>query len=324
MIAQWLWPAPLAGDLGMLTVALALDLVLPQLPSRFHPVAWMGTLIGGLEKLAPRSGKLGQSAAGAAIAFAIPALLGLGAALTGWGLHKTAVPLYVGLGGLLLMCTFTVRGLTRAGTATAAALTNADLVGARENLRSLVSRERSELSPSQAAGAAVESVAENSTDSFIAPWLYFALFGLAGAFAYRAINTLDSMIGYHGHYEFLGKASARLDDVMNYVPARLSAPLMLLAGALLGLPARRGWRVMRRDSGLTASPNAGWTMSAMAGLLGVRLEKTDQYTLGAEFPEPSAAHIRRAIAVVHVLALLGLIVTIAVLAARHALIGVSG
>ena len=96
--------------------------------------------------------------------------------------------------------------------------------------------------------AAIESAAENTTDSYVGPWLAFALFGLPGAVAYRALNTLDSMIGYRGRYEHLGKASARLDDLANLAPARLSALLMLAAGALRRLPARRGWH--------TASPRS--------------------------------------------------------------------
>ena len=116
--------------------------------------------------------------------------------------------------------------------------------------------------------AAIESVAENTTDSYIAPWLAFAILGVPGAMAYRAINTLDSILGHRGPLEYLGKASARLDDVVNLVPARLSALLLLIAGSLCRLPVRRGWQTMLRDQSLTASPNAGWTMSAMAGLLG--------------------------------------------------------
>jgi adenosylcobinamide-phosphate synthase len=114
----------------------------------------------------------------------------------------------------------------------------------------------------------------------VAPLLFFACFGVPGALAYRAVNTLDAMIGYHGRYEYLGKASARLDDLLNLVPARLTAALLLVAGALLGHDVRRGWRILRRDGGRTESPNAGRPMAAMAGLLGVRLEKQGHYRLG--------------------------------------------
>ena len=111
-----------------------------------------------------------------------------------------------------------------------------------------MSRDTRTLAPPLVAMAAIESVAENTTESFVGPWMAFALFGLPGAFACRAINTLDSMIGYRGRYEHLGKAAARLDDLVNLVPARLSALLMLVAGRLFcALPAGRGWRITLRD-----------------------------------------------------------------------------
>jgi adenosylcobinamide-phosphate synthase len=128
----------------------------------------------------------------------------------------------------------------------------------------------------------------------VAPLFYFALLGLPGAVAYRAVNTLDAMIGYRGRYEYLGKASARLDDALNFVPARLTALLLVIAGALSGLGAARGWRVLRRDGGATESPNAGRPMAAMAGLLGVVLEKPGHYRLGAPGAAPDAAAIHAA------------------------------
>ena len=169
--------------------------------------------------------------------------------------------------------------------------------------------------------ATIESVAENTTDSYIAPWLAFAILGVPGAMANRAINTLDSMLGHRGPLEYLGKASARLDDVVNLVPARLSALLLLIAGSLCRLPERRGWQTMLRDQSLTASPNAGWTMSAMAGLLGARLEKVGHYCLGQEMPEPDADDISKAVRIGERAAALALFLALGLLAARHAILG---
>ena len=107
----------------------------------------------------------------------------------------------------------------------------------------LVSRDSSQLTTQQATAATVESVSENMTDSFLGPWIAFALFGLPGAVAYRAINTLDSMVGYHGEYEYLGKAAARLDDLVNLIPARLNGLLLVLGSAFLpGQRAAGAWR----------------------------------------------------------------------------------
>ena len=170
---------------------------------------------------------------------------------------------------------------------------------ARYELRSLVSRDAAALDQSLASAAAIESVAENTTDSYIGPWLAFALLGLPGAFAFRAVNTLDSMIGYRGRYEYLGKASARLDDAMNLIPARISAAMMLAAGALCRLPAGRGWRWALTGRRLTASPNAGWTIGAMSGLLGVALEKSGHYRIGEGLREPGPGHIGASIRVAY-------------------------
>ena len=173
------------------------------------------------------------------------------------------------------------------------------------------SRNVDEITLEQATAATVESVSENLTDSIIGPWLAFALFGLPGAFAYRAVNTLDSMIGYHGRYEFLGKASARLDDLVNLIPARLTALLLLLGSFCLpGQRATGAWRIMWRDHARTASPNAGWTMSCMAGALGVALEKPGHYRLGDATRALQPEDITRALQSMALVAAFGLALAI--------------
>src|SRR5206468_2954454 len=147
------------------------------------------------------------------------------------------------------------------------------------------------------ASAAVESVAENLTDALVAPVCFYLVFGLAGAAAYRAVNTADAMLGYRdGSLEWFGKLAARLDDVLNFVPARLAA-LGLVAGAVAaGEDARGALRMLRRDGALTASPNAGRTMAAMAGALGLTLGKRGAYRLGEGRP-PTAGDVARAVRV---------------------------
>ena len=133
----------------------------------------------------------------------------------------------------MLKSTFSVRMLHQAAARVRSALAIGDMSQARHGLQSLVSRDSTQLSPELATAAAVESVSENMADSILGPWLFFALFGLPGAVAYRAVNTLDSMIGYRGEYEFLGKVSARLDDLLNLIPARLTGLLVVLASSFL-------------------------------------------------------------------------------------------
>jgi adenosylcobinamide-phosphate synthase len=165
----------------------------------------------------------------------------------------------------------------------------------------------------------VESVAENTTDSFIAPWIAFAIFGLPGALAYRVINTLDAMIGYHGKYEYLGKASARLDDVLNLVPARISAIIIVLVSPLRAHSARRAFAVMSKEGSSTESPNAGLTMAAMAGALGIELEKTGHYTLGTGFRQPTSVDIMESVRVMQWVAFIGFCFTLLILMVHYAI-----
>jgi adenosylcobinamide-phosphate synthase len=276
-----------------LALAAALDAAVGEYPSAVHPVVWMGWLIGALERRAPRAGAAAQLAFGAAMAIAVPALFAGGA----WGLLAVSgahPALRLLLAALLLKSTFAVRALGRAAGEVRGALQAGDLAAGRLGLRALCSRDASALDEGQVAAAAVESVAENLSDSFVAPLFWFAVAGVSGAVAYRAVNTLDASIGYHGRYEWLGKAAARLDDLANLVPARLTAGLLLLAGALAGGDARRGARILRRDGGRTESPNAGRPMAAMAGLLGVELAKPGHYRLGDALGPVGAPALARA------------------------------
>jgi adenosylcobinamide-phosphate synthase len=186
-----------------------------------------------------------------------------------------------------------VRELVQAAERVRVPLETGDIAAARAALRDLVSRDATRLDTGLVSAAAIESLAENANDAIVAPWLAFVVAGLPGAYAYRAINTLDAMVGYHGRYEYLGKPAARCDDLLNLVPARLTA-IFLIGGALLEGTAQSAWRTMLRDHTATASPNASWPMAATAGALQVRLEKTDHYVLGGDFRPPRAADIAAA------------------------------
>ena len=144
---------------------------------------------------------------------------------------------------------------------------------------------------------------------------------MPGAVAYRAVNTLDSMLGFRGPNEYLGKAAARLDDLVNFIPARLSALLLLASGAVMGLSVTRAWRGMLRDQRITESPNAGWTMGAAAWLLGIELEKPGHYRLGQGLRDPQAGDIAAVTRLSGYTAALGALLAIGVLTARHAIVG---
>ena len=201
----------------------------------------------------------------------------------------------LGIGmGCLLKPMFAIRRLLEAGAQVQAALENGDLNEARRLVAwHLVSRDTSQLSEGQVVSAVIESLAENLTDSFFAPLMAFVVGGLPLAWFYRFTNTADAMIGYHTpRYEYLGKFAARLDDVLNWIPARLAALSLVAAAALLRANAAGAWKTMAAQHGCTSSPNAGWTMAAMAGALDARLEKVGYYVLdgGGSLPGPADIH----------------------------------
>jgi adenosylcobinamide-phosphate synthase len=226
-------------------------------------------------------------------------VLWVAAGLGRWGFVVEAVA---------LSCCLSMRGLWRAAAGIATSLEAGDLADARAALSfHLVSRPTAELDGGEVAAAAVESVAENLTDSIVAPALMYLVFGLPGAALYRAVNTADAMIGYRdGALEHFGKLAARADDVLNFVPARVAALAIVLAALVTRAAPARAWRIAWRDHRRTASPNAGWTMAAMAGALGVRLVKRGAYTLG-DGPLPAPSDIRRSLAVMAAAAVIVLV-----------------
>lgn len=278
-------------DLTLLA-ALGLDALVGEPPARLHPVVWIGRSITWLVRGIPFGSPRREFGYGLLLAGGLPAAW----AAAAWALVRAvdarSRPLGFALRAWLLKTTFAVRDLDGAGRRVAAPLAAGDLGAARAAVAMLVSRPVAGLDAWHVASAAVESVAEGTTDAFAGPWLSYAVAGLPGAVAYRVVNTLDSMIGYHGRYERAGRASARLDDLLNLLPARVSGLCVVLGAG--GADARRAWRAMRRDRRLTESPNAGWPMAAMAGALGVVLEKPGHYRLNAGAREPGPADIGRA------------------------------
>jgi len=264
----------------ILLIALAIDLAFGETPNSWHPVAWLGKLIALETKRAPRRGKLIQLVFGIVIVLLTVGAITAPMYFSILYLQELHWLLYVILAGVLLKFTFSLRGLRQAVATVKGFLAQDKIAEARTSLRSLVSRDTADLNKTQLVSATVESVAENSCDSFVAPLFYFLLFGVPGAIAYRIINTFDAMIGYRGEWEHLGKFAARLDDVANFIPARITALIIVLAAWICRKDMSGAWQIMLRDRKKTPSPNAGWTMSAIAGALGVQLEKAGHYKLG--------------------------------------------
>jgi adenosylcobinamide-phosphate synthase len=296
--------------IAVLLLAVALDLAFGDPPNRFHPVAWLGRALSAGRRWLCRGSPGRLFANGALVTLGVAALAGL----AGWLVEALAFRLgHVGLvlDALALSSLLSLRGLAAAARRVAEALERGDLAAARAAVgRDLVSRPTAGLGAGQVASAAVESIAENLTDSFLAPVCFFLVGGLAGAAVYRAVNTADAMFGYReGALEHFGKVAARLDDLVNLVPARLAGTAIVAGAALIGENARHALAVLRSDRGRTASPNAGWTMAAMAGALGVTLEKPGAYRLG-DGPPPGARDIARSIRVLVAASAIGVLTSI--------------
>jgi adenosylcobinamide-phosphate synthase len=171
-----------------------------------------------------------------------------------------------------------LRSLDAESNAVVRSLERGDIETARSQLSMIVGRDTAHLDEPEILRAVIETVSENMSDGIVAPLLYLALLGPAGMAAYKAVNTLDSMVGYKDErYRDLGWASARLDDVLNFVPARMSALLVWIAAALTGMNVLRSFRITLRDANSQPSPNSGWPEAAFAGALGVRLGGTNVY-----------------------------------------------
>lgn len=277
-------------------LALLIDLLFGDFPNRFHPTAWMGNLIAFLSRFRPHQRPTAELLSGGLLMLLGLALVGGIGALLAWLFAFLPMPLNWMTTALMLKTTFSLRGLDRAAREVQTELETGDLPEARRLLAwHLVSRHTGQLTESQVAAAAIESVAENASDSLVAPLFFFAMGGLPLALAYRFANTADAMLGYHDtEREWYGKIPARLDDLLNLIPARLTGLLLVCAAFLSGSSGQKAWKIMWRDLYLTPSPNAGVPMSAMAGALSIELEKIGHYRLGAGLNQPQPADLRRA------------------------------
>jgi adenosylcobinamide-phosphate synthase len=289
--ADWL-PRGLSGAVTVLT-AFAIDHIVGEPPPSWHPVVWIGralSVTGAPWPLASPSSAfvrgLAVWLAGAAVSMALAAMAcGVIAHLANLGNIPWPKLIAAALLGVLLKPLFAWRLLHDEVAAVERALADG-LAAGREQLRRLVSRDTADLTATEIRESAIETLAENLNDSLIAPLFWFVLGGLPGAALYRFANTADAMWGYRGRWEWAGKWAARADDVLSYLPARLTA-------ALLAIAALRRPRGLRREARLTPSPNGGWPMAMLALALNVRLSKRGVYVLHAEGREAAAEHSAR-------------------------------
>jgi len=287
----------LATLVAVLTLALLIDLTLGEPPEKIHLTVWIGTLVEFLRARMKSKGLNIEKLNGILLASFVVGLFAISGYFTLLIIRQyIGLVVYVIAAAFFLKQTFAIKSMEHHTVPIATAIEKRDIEIARGLLQHIVRRDTKNLSEQQVISGAVESIAEGTVDGITSVIFYFVLAGVPSAIAFRAISTLDSMVGYKDQeYANLGWFSARLDTIANYIPARLTALLMVLAAWLSGESWKNAYRILSRDKGKTDSLNAGWSMSTMAGALGVQLEKPNCYMLGDANEELTPRHITRAL-----------------------------
>ncbi len=278
-------------SIEVLVLAIAMDILFGEPPGILHPVVWMGKGIRSIQGLASKfKDKKFYGMLMVAAMTGTSFLAGMLVVSTQFILPRTIALLLM---AYFLKSTFSFRMLLTSGKRIMTGLVSGHPDVARDDLKALVSRDTAGMDEPHMASAVIESVSENFVDTILSPLFFYLILGLPGALAYKAVNTLDSMVGYRNkEFVELGWGSARFDDILNWIPARLSL-IFIVAGAVFTGSPVNAIRTCLKDSGYTSSPNSGWPMASTAGALGVRLEKQGHYVLGGDFSLPVAADITR-------------------------------
>lgn len=306
-----------------LTTAYFLDLLLGDPPKLPHPVRWIGRLVSWAESIFLDNGASSNQQRVAGFACWICVIVGVTSAtlfVTGLAFQVSELLADLVVIWLAYSCLAT-RSLHRESQHVMQALDQGMPDEARRRLALIVSRDTEQLDDREIIRAVIETVAENISDGIVAPLVYLSLGGLLGGMLYKAVNTMDSMLGYmNDRYRHFGWFAARADDLANWVPARLTGALILLAAIPLKLDWRSSWHVMRCDARKMKSPNAGYPECAAAGALGVQLGGANRYfgrmvskpTLGDPRRELSAAVYRSMIRLLYVTSFLALLLSLAI------------
>ena len=262
-------------SLFALLIGFGIDLLVGDPHSIPHPVVGIGKLISflekGLRRLFPKTDG-GEIAAGGVLWVLVAVICTVLPAGILFLCHRISPWLRLTVESIMCWQILATKSLKDESMKVYMALESGDLEESRHAVSMIVGRDTARLDDAGVTRAAVETVAENTSDGVVAPMLFLALGGAPLGFLYKAVNTMDSMLGYvEPPYKNIGLIPAKMDDAANFLPSRLSALLMIAAGFLLGLDGKNGWRVFRRDRFNHASPNSAQTESVCAGLLGVRL-----------------------------------------------------
>ena len=291
-------------------LALGLDFLFGDPKSKFHPTAWIGSLIAKMITIFKNTSSNLEKTLGvfvilisSGIVISFLYLLEIGINLINFETFSIIVSIFVG--SILLKTTIAIKGMEKHALAVVTSLEHDDILSARDNLSMIVKRNTKNLDQNHVISGVIESISENTVDGITGPLFYFALFGLPGAFVYRVVNTADSMIGYKNHiFKDIGWFGANCDKFLNYIPSRLTALTMILSAMILKNNWKKSYEIMIRDGKKTESLNAGYPMAAIAGALGKKFEKVDHYSLGDGDISFSIVHIKSAITLMKVTSLI--------------------
>ena len=291
--------------------AIILDLVVGDPRNKYHPTAWIGNFIGSLVPLFKNENAHLEKFGGILIVIISTTVVGLLLIVLNLKLDSMignellTIIITIVVGVILLKTTIAIRGMEKHALAVVEALENDDIDEARANLAMITKRKTKDLDKNHVLSGALESISENTVDGITGPLFYFALFGLPGAFVYRVVNTIDSMIGYKTEmFKNLGWFGANCDNILNYIPSRLTAMTMVLGAMLLRHDWKNCYEIFKRDGKKTDSPNAGYPMAALAGALGTKLEKIEHYSLGTNIQEITSKKVKDAITLMKITSLL--------------------
>ena len=291
-------------------VALSIDFAFGDPKNKFHPTVWIGMLIGKLVPFVKNNNSTSEKIGGLILTISVTSLIAsilyfLNVIL--YYLNQSNFNFILGVvififsimvTGYLLKTTIAIKGMEKHATLIMQALSHDDIDDARAKLSMIVKRDTKNLDRQHVISGTLESISENIVDGIIGPLFYFAIFGLPGAFVYRTINTIDSMIGYKTSlFRDLGWFGANCDKILNFLPSRITSLVMIFAAMILRENWRHSLEIMRRDGKKTESPNAGYPMATLAGALSVKFEKIDHYVLGDGNLEFTEAHFKSAISI---------------------------
>lgn len=290
--------------------AIILDFIVGDPKNKFHPTSWIGSLIAKLvpfvKNESPNIEKLGGILLVILVTSFVSALL----VLLNFGIQTISIE-FVGIvvsvlvGMILLKTTVAIRGMEKHAMEVMNSLEHNDLDAARNHLSMIVKRNTKNLDKNHVLSGTLESISENTVDGVTGPLFYFSFFGIFGAFVYRIVNTIDSMIGYKTNiFKNVGWFGANCDKVLNFIPARITSILMVLGAMILGNDWKKSYEIMRRDGKNTESPNAGYPMAALAGALGTRFEKINHYCVGEGNIELTKTHLHSAISLMKITSIL--------------------